>query len=162
MWELKELRVDEEFDKITPEEHREIRAGETGLPVVRMYRTEFARWEEDADEPEKLGTLAVVWELVEKDCECGSEKDGCCVCDTLAVALGDALKGWNVYPDSLWEASTSPGWESQPLGTVWVYAYEQYQYEQNQRFEYSLHPDGVSAGLRSELFAAVGVEEVSE
>lgn len=170
MWELEEFRVDEEFDKVTPEEHREIRAGESGLPVVRMYRNEFARWEQDADEPEKLGTVAVVWKLVEKPCECGSDpasKDDECVCVAgIAAAVASALRDWDVWPDSGWEASCSPvPWADEAqMVNVWVSATEQYEYEyeRNTRFEYSLHVEGVTPQVRREVFAAVGVEPKAE
>lgn len=155
MWKLEERRVDDEFDKRTPEEHREIRAGEN-FPAVRMYRTEFARWEEDAAEPEKLGTLAVVWELVEAPCECGSEKDGICVCDDLEGALATVLADRDVFASSEWEPSASP-WDAADEN-VWVSAHENYAFEQHTQYEYSLHFEGVTAEVRAELFAALGVK----
>lgn len=162
MWELREHRVHEDFDALGEEDFRGWRAADAGLQTLTMYRTEFARWEQDADEPDQLGTLAVVWELVEKPCECGSDPadaDDECVCDDLAAAVASALKGYDVWPDSLWEASCSPvPWgDDAQMANVWVHAYEKYEYEQDQRFEYSLHPKGVSSVLWAEVFAAVGV-----
>jgi len=161
VWKLEEHRVDEEFDKITPEEHRKVRAGEAGLAMVRMYRTEFARWEDpDAAEPEKLGCTAVAWKLVEKPCECGSEKDGVCVCDDIAEALGSALSDWDVAVDSLWEPSSSP-WDAADEH-LWVSAHENYRYESNERYEYSLHFEGVTPEVRVQLLAALGVKQQGE
>lgn len=157
MWKLVERRVDDEFDKRTPEEHREIRAGEN-FPAVRMYRTEFARWEENADEPEKLGTLAVVWELVEAPCECESDpaEPDDCVCDRLEGALATVLAERDVFASSEWEPSASP-WDAADE-TVWVSATEKYLYEQHTQYEYSLHFEGVTPEVRAELFAALGVK----
>jgi hypothetical protein len=151
VWKLEQRRVDEEFDKVTPQEHRELRAAETGLAVVRMYRVEYARWEQDADEPEQLGTLAVVWEVLECDCE---DCDGF---ESVADALGDVLDDWDVHATSVWEASASP-WEPGDE-TVWVEATETYLYETDTRYRYSLHVEGVTPEIQAEVFAAVGVKQ---
>jgi hypothetical protein len=156
MWKLEERRVDDEFDKVTPEEHREIRAGED-FTAVRMYRTEFARCEEDADEPEKLGTLAVVWELIEAPCECESEPDepDDCVCDRLESALATVLADWDVFPTSEWEPSSVP-WDAADEN-LWVSAHENYEFESCTRFDYSLHFEGITPEVRGEFMAALGV-----
>ena len=148
-WELVEYRVTED----------------AGLPLVRMYRTEYARWEDpDADEPDKLGTIGVAWKLVEKPCECGfdpGDEDDECVCESIADALGEVLSDWDVYPDSMWEASSSPvPWgDETEMAKVWVSAHESYQYERDTRYDYSLHVEGVTPEVRREVFAAVGVRE---
>lgn len=160
MFELKEIRV-VDFDAAGPDDYQVWRREDEGLETVSLYRTEFARWEDpDAAEPDKLGTLMVVWEVVEKDCECSADpadEDEECVCDDLEAAVLVALRDHDVFTDSHWEASCYPDWESQALGTVWVSAYEKYQYESGTRYEYSLHVEGVSAGKRSRIFGAVGV-----
>lgn len=160
MWKLKEMRVRPDFDQVTPEQHRALREAEAGLAVVRMYRVEYARWEQDADEPEQLGTLAVAWELVKGGCECGSEKDGVCVCEGIADALGEVLKDWDVFATSFWEASSSP-WEPGDEN-LWVEATETYEHERDTRYRYSLHVEGVAPEIRAEVFAAVGVKQEGE
>jgi len=162
MWKLEELSVDEEFGKRTPEEFRASLAAEAEVELVRMYRTEYARWEQDADEPEQIGTLAVVWKVSEVvPCECGfdpSDEDDVCVCDTLAAALERELRGWDVYPTSVWEPSSMP-WDRADEH-LWVSATETYEHERDTRYQYSLHVEGVAPEVRAALFAAVGVEEV--
>lgn len=162
MWEFREHRVCEDFDAAGPDQYRAWREADAGMRLVRMFRTEYARWEDpDAVEPEKLGVLMVVWELVEKGCECGSENDGFCVCDDLADAFGGVLDDWDVYPHSVWEPSESPGWREAPVDRVWVSAHESYDFGgpgADTRYEYSLRVEGVSAAVRERVFGAVGVE----
>lgn len=165
-WKLREHRVYENFDAVDREDYQGWRAADAGLETVTLWRTEYARWDDpDAAEPDKLGVLGVVWELVESGCECGSESfnvgeedDGPCVCDSIADALGGVLSEWDVHATSLWEPSASPDWQSQALGTVWVSAHESYEHERDTRYNYSLHVEGVSAEIRSRIFGAVGVE----
>lgn len=165
MWKLVEYRVIEDFDALTREDFRVQRVEDAGLPLVQLWRTEYARWDDpDAAEPDKLGTIGVAWKLVEKPCECGfdpGDEDDFCVCDGIADALGEVLSDWDVYPDSLWEASSSPvPWgDETEMAKVRVSAHERYQYERDTRYDYSLRVEGVSAEVRREVFAAVGVKE---
>lgn len=161
MWEFREHRVCEDFDAAGPEQYRAWRETDAGLPLVTLYRTEYARWEDpDAAEPEKLGVLMVAWELVEKPCECGSDPDDVddeCMCDDLADALGGVLSDWDVHATSVWEASAQP-WH-RIVGHVWVSAHENYEFESSTRYDYSLHVSGpISEEIRARVFGAVGVE----
>lgn len=164
MWVMEERRVVEDFDALTREEFAALRAEDAGRPLVLMYRTEYARWEPDADEPETLNVTAVVWDLVEKPCECGGDvpvydpddPGGGCVCDSIADALGSVLSDWDVHATSMWEASASP-WDAADE-TLWAEATETYEYETDTRFRYSVHVKGVEPRVRGEIFAALGVK----
>lgn len=168
MWELVEHRVVEDFDALTREDFRVQRAEDAGLPLVQLWRTEYARWDDPyADEPDKLGTIGVAWKLVEKPCKCGfdpGDEDDFCVCDGIADALGGVLEDWDVRATSEWEASCWPvPWgDETEMAKVWVVAHERYEFERDTRYDYSLHVEGVSAEVRREVFAAVGVKEVGE
>lgn len=159
MWVMEERRVIEDFDALTREEFAALRAEDAGRPLVLMYRTEYARWELDADEPETLNVTAVVWDLVEKPCECGwtpPDTADLCVCDDIADALGSVLSDWDVHATSMWEASASP-WDAADE-TLWADATETYEYERDTRFRYSVHVEGVEPRVRGEVFAALGVK----
>ena len=167
MWKFVELGYVEDMNDMTREavqRWRSLVTSENASGVVRMYRTEYARWEDpDADEPDKLGTIGVAWKLVEKPCECGfdpGDEDDFCVCDGIADALGGVLEDWDVRATSEWEASCWPvPWESEAqMANVWVSATESYEFERDTRYDYSLHVEGVTPAVRRELFAAVGVK----
>lgn len=164
-WKLREHRVCEDFDAAGTDQYRQWREADAGMELVTLFRTEYARWDDpDAAEPDKLGVLMVVWELVESGCECGSESfnvgeedDGPCVCDSIADALGGVLSDWDVHATSIWEASTQP-WH-RIVGHVWVSATETYEYERDTRYAYSLHVSGpITEEIRARVFNAVGVE----